>query len=128
MGEKSKLKINLQIILIVLFFSALVIFTTTPIHEATHWIIAEIDPYSEPIEFHLFDEKSFHNGQNVLDFNLGSVVVRESYPGSFDDRPKWIDPFQELICLSIQLLITYFIVTKIIKIWMNKKLIMTRPI
>jgi hypothetical protein len=124
----GKQKIRLQIIIVCFLLSCIGIVITTPIHEAAHWIMSEIDPYSEPIEFHLFDDKSFQNGENILSSALGLVTIKETYPGSFNDRPKWIDPFQELICLLTQLLITYFIVTKIIKIWMNKKYIMTRPI
>ena len=124
----GKQKIRLQIIIVCFLLSCIGIVITTPIHEAAHWIMSEIDPYSEPIEFHFFDDKSFQNGENILSSALGLVTIKETYPGSFNERPKWIDPFQELICLLTQLLITYFIVTKIIKILMNKKYIMTRPI
>ena len=120
MGEKQKIK--LQIILVCVFFSFTVLICTVPLHEAAHWIMSDIDPYSEPVEIHLFDEKSSKNGQNILSSALGSVVIKESYPGSFKDRPPRIDPLQEIISISLQILITIIIVSKILRLLFNKKL------
>ena len=88
---------------------------TTPIHEAAHWVMSDIDPYVEPVEFHLFDEKSFQNGGHILSSALGCVVIRETYSGAFEDRPIWADLFQELICICIQILIACIIVKKTLK-------------
>jgi hypothetical protein len=93
---------------------------TTPIHEATHWILSDIDPYVEPIEFHIFDEKSFQKNNNILSSALGYVVIKEKYPGAFNDRPLWMDLIQELICISIQIILTCIIVLKIFRFLMNK--------
>lgn len=116
----GKQKIRLQIIIVCFLLSCIGIVITTPIHEAAHWIMSEIDPYSEPIEFHLFTFKSTDNGQHLLSSPLCSVTIKEAYPGSFKDRPLWIDPVQELICISIQILITFVIVTKIFGLYLNK--------
>ena len=121
MGENNSNQISLKIILTGFMLSCLIIVVTTPIHESAHWIMSEIDPYIEPVEFHLFDEKSFNNGDNVLSSALGYVVVEESYPGAFDDRPIWADLLQELICIFIQIILTCIIVSKLLKIIFDKK-------
>jgi hypothetical protein len=92
------------------------IIATTPIHEAAHWVMSDIDPYVEPIEFHIFDQETFQNGEHILFSALGSVVIRENYPGAFDDRPGWADLLQEFICIFIQILITCIIVRKTFKL------------
>jgi len=120
MNRGGKQKNRLQMILICFFLSCVVITLTIPLHEAMHWIISDIDPYSEPVEFHLFDFKSSDNRQNILSSALGSVTIKEAYPGSFKDRPPWMDPFQELICISIQILITCIIVAKALKLLFYK--------
>ena len=51
---------------------------------------------------------------------MSYVVVKEKYLGAFKDRPSWSDLFQELICIFIQLLLTCFIVSKILKLIMDK--------
>jgi len=114
-------KNNLKIILIIFILSFIFIIITTPIHEAGHWILSELDPYIEPVEFHIFDEKSFQNGENIFSSAFGYVLVKEKYPGAFNDRPPWSDFFQELICIIIQLILTCFIVSKILKLVINKK-------
>ena len=122
MNNGGKQKIKLQIILACVLFSFTVLICTVPLHEAAHWIMSEIDPYSKPVEIHLFDEKSSKNGENILSSALGYIVIEESYPGSFKDRPAWINPLQEIICISLQILITIIIVSKILKLLFNKKL------
>ncbi len=108
----NQLKKNFSLLIIGFFLSCLVFVATTPLHEATHWVISEIDPYSEPVEFHLYDGKSFQDGQHILSSPLAYVTLREAYPGSFKDRPVWVDPLQELICISIQMILAYVIVSK----------------
>jgi len=103
------------IVTIALLLSIVLIIVTTPIHEAAHWVMSDIDPYIEPTEFHLFDEKSFQHGENILSSALGCVVVKEKYPGAFEDRLMWADLFQELICICIQILIACIIVKKTLK-------------
>ena len=123
--EENKQKIRLQIIFTGFIFTCIIIIATTPLHEAAHWIMSEIDPYSEPIEFHLFDLSS-QNGQNILSSILGSVVIKETYPGSFEDRPLWVDPIQEFICLLLQIILTCFVVTKILRYLIDKKLFLQK--
>jgi len=118
MGEhysKRALKNKLQLIFLGLLLSTIAIIATTPIHEATHWVLSDIDPYVEPIEIHLFDGTYFKNGQNILSSPLGYVVIKEKYSGAFNDRPIWADTLQELICISIQIVISVLIVFKILK-------------
>ena len=79
----KKPKIRLHLILIGFLMSTTIIILTTPVHEAAHWVMSDIDPYSEPVEFHLFDDISFQNGQHILSSALGCVIVKETYPGSF---------------------------------------------
>ena len=81
--------------------------------------MSEIDPYSEPVEFHLYDGKSFQDGQHILSSAFGYVTSRETYPGSFKDRPAWIDPLQELICISIQMILAFIIVSKTLTFLIN---------
>ena len=122
MKTNNKQKIRLQMILICFLLSCVVITITIPIHEAAHWVMSEIDPYSEPVEFHLFDLKSSDNKQNILSSALGYVTIKETYRGSFKDRPLWIDPIQEIICISIQIILTSIIVSKTLILLINKKL------
>ena len=121
MNRGGRRKINLQMILICLLLSCVGIIATIPLHEAAHWIMSEVDPYSEPVEIHIFEFKSINNEQRLLSSALGYVTIKESYPGSFKERPEWIDPIQEIICVSIQILITFLIVTKTLKLYFNKK-------
>jgi len=121
MEINNKQKIRLNTIFIIFLLSCIIIVATTPLHETAHWVMSSIDPYSEPAEFHLFDDKSFQNGQNILSSAMGYVIIKETYPGSFKDRPTWIDPIQELICISIQILLTCIIVTKTYPFLINKK-------
>ena len=122
MGEKYKQKIGIRIILLAFLLSCFFMVVTTPLHEAGHWIMSEIDPYIDPVEFHLFDYNSIQKNENILSSALGYVVVREKYPGAFNDRPVWIDTVQEAICISIQIFLTCFLVTKILGHLINKKL------
>jgi len=122
MGEVYKQKISLKIIIYAFLLSCIIMVVTTPIHEAAHWVMSDLDPYIEPIEFHLFDDKSFQNNNNVLSSALGYVVVKERYPGAFEDRPFWFDLLQEIICVSIQILITLLTVIKLLKLLIEKNL------
>jgi hypothetical protein len=110
--RENKQKNVLHILLTCFFLSTIFIIVTTPLHEAAHWVMSDIDPYSNPVELHLFDDQSLQKGQHILSSTLGYVVVKETYPGSFKDRPNWIDPIQEIICVSIQILLTCFIISK----------------
>lgn len=122
MGEKYKQNFGKKIILIAFLLSCIFMVITTPLHEAGHWIMSEIDPYIEPVEFHLFEDNYLKNNENILYSALGYVVVREKYPGAFNDRPVWMDTLQEIICISIQIFITCILVSKILEFLINKKL------
>ncbi len=118
-GHKSTFPII--VIGCVIVFSMIII--TTPIHEAAHWVMSEADPYIEPVEFHLFDETSFQQGDHMLSSALGCVIVRESYPGAFEERGPWADIIQEIICMAIQLLITCTVVYSILRVIMRKQIL-----
>jgi hypothetical protein len=118
----KKQKNSLKIILFAFILSLSIIILTTPLHEACHWVLSDIDPYIEPVEFHIFDKKCLQNGENILSSALGYIVIKEKYPGAFNDRPPWSDLLQELICIFIQLLLTCFIVSKILKLVIDNNL------
>jgi len=113
--HKNK-KIKLKVIPISLLLSIILMIATTPIHEAGHWIMSDIDPYIEPVEINIFNIDS--NPSNIKDHRLNSVlgyiIVREKYSNAFNERPIWSDTFQEIICILIQLTITIFISLKIL--------------
>ena len=106
---------------IIFLISIAVIIATTPLHEACHWVMSDIDPSIEPTEFHIFDGKSLENGQHILSSSLGCVIVKESYLGAFQDRPAWADALQEIICISIQIILTCIIVLKILRLLIVKR-------
>jgi hypothetical protein len=116
MWKIKKQKNNLKIIFFGFLLSFIFIILTTPIHETCHWILSDIDPYIKPVEFHIFDEKSLQNGENIFSSAFGYILVKEKYPGAFKDRPEWFDFLQELICCFIQIILTCTIVSKIFKI------------
>ena len=122
MKTNKTIKIRLQMVVIIFLISIAVIIATTPLHEACHWIMSHIDPSIEPTEFHIFDGKSLENGQHILSSSLGCVIVKESYPGAFQDRPAWADSLQEIICISIQIILTCIIVLKILRLLIVKRL------
>jgi len=107
---------TIRIIIIGFFLSLCMIVITTPVHEAAHWVMSDIDPYIEPVEFHLFDDTSFHHGEHILSSALGCVVVKEKYLGAFQDRGSWADTIQEIICMCIQMVITCVVVLKALTI------------
>ena len=119
--RENEQKNVVHIILTCFLLSSILIIATTPLHEAAHWVMSDIDPYSKPVELHLFDDQSLQKGQHILSSTLGYVVVKETYPGSFKDRPNWIDPTQEIICVSIQIIITCIIISKTLIFLSNKQ-------
>lgn len=124
MGEKiilHKKKFTIKIITTILLLSTFLIVATTPIHEATHWVLSEIDPYVEPEEIHIFKIPSHKQEKNILFSPLGSVIITEKYPGAFDDRPEWADLLQEIICVTIQMIITIYVVLKTIEYLLQRK-------
>ena len=122
MWKVNKQKNNLKIIFFIFILSFVFIIITTPLHEVGHWILSDIDPYIEPVELHIFDKKSFQNGENIFSSAFGYVLVKEEYPGAFNDRPLWSDLLQELICIFIQLLLTCLIISIILKFIIYKNL------
>jgi len=117
---KQKPEINYRLVLIGFLFSTTIIIATTPVHEAAHWVMSEVDPYVEPVEYHVFDEFSYQTHKNVLPSALGSVVIKEEYPGAFNDRPGWANVLQEIICISIQIALAVIITLKIMQ-WIIRK-------
>lgn len=122
MGEVYKQKITLKMIISAFLLSCILMVITTPLHEAAHYVMSDIDPYIEPIEIHLFDFQSNHNSGNIMSSALGYVVVKEIYPGAFADRPYWMDLLQEIICIFIQILLTIIVVSKILRFLIQRNL------
>jgi hypothetical protein len=121
MRRNERGQFKLKIVLTVFLLSCFMLIVTTPLHEAAHWVMSDIDPYVEPVEFHIFDEHSFKKGEHILSSALGYVVIEEAYPGAFNDRPVWADLFQEFICIFIQMALTCMIILKILSIKIDKK-------
>jgi len=107
---------TIRIVILGFFLSLCIIVITTPVHEAAHWVMSDIDPYIEPVEFHLFDDTSFQHGGHILSSALGCVVVKEKYSGAFHDRGVWADLIQEIICVCLQIVITCVVVLKVLTI------------
>ena len=108
---------RVEVITLLLVGSALVagftIIATTPLHEGLHWVMSQyFDPYIEPVEFHVFDGMQPGKTENFLFSALGYVVVKEAYPGAFEDRPVWADMLQEIICIATQTIIACLVVFK----------------
>jgi len=122
MGESKSNLLKSQLLLIFIGFalSCILIVTTTPIHEAAHWVMSDIDPYIEPIEIHLFDDSIFLNNQHILSSTFGYVIIKEKYPDAFKERPFWADAIQEIICVSLQIIISFTLSFKILMILKNK--------
>lgn len=117
---KQKSGINFGLVLIGFLISTTIIIATTPLHEAAHWVMSDVDPYVKPVEYHIFDEFSYQTQENTLPSALGSVVIKEEYPGAFNDRPSWSNILQEIICISIQIFLAVIITLKIIQ-WIIKR-------
>lgn len=115
--------VNLKIISISFLLSIIVLIATTPIHEGVHWIISDIEPYSDPVEIHIFQTQEIMNEQNILSSAFGYTKIKESYPGSLNDRPMWLYIYEELICISIQMIITCFFVYETILFIIDKNII-----
>lgn len=121
MRRDKRGQFKLKIVLTIFLLSCFILVVTTPLHEAAHWVMSDIDPYVEPTEFHLFDDNSFKKGEHILSSALGYVVIEEAYPGAFNDRPVWADLLQEFICIFIQMALTCMVVLKILSIIIDKK-------
>jgi len=124
MNALGEQKSTARIIVVGFLLVSSMIIITTPVHEAAHWVMSEIDPYIEPVEFHLFDETSFQQGDHMLSSALGCVIIREAYPGAFKERGPWADMLQEIICMVLQLALTCIVVLKLLRLIMNKQQVM----
>jgi len=122
--KASNSKITPSVLLIGFLVAGSVIILTTPLHEAAHWVMSDIDPYVEPVEIHVFDDLKPEKENHVLSSALGYVVIQEEYKGAFNHRPFWADILQEIICLTIQIVIAVFITLKTLEFfnrYKNKK-------
>ena len=108
------IKIRFKIFLLGFFFSFITIIATIPIHESAHWIMSDIDPFIEPVEYHVFDNIGKDGQEFALNSVLGYVLVKEKYPGSLKFRPFWANFLQEIICISLQIIISFIITLKFI--------------
>lgn len=108
-----------SILTLCIILPLLIIIGTTPLHEMGHWILSDIDPYIEPVEMNFFNTKLFTELENkpvqhIISSNFGSIVIREAYPGAFLDRPNSYDLYQEIICITLQLIIAITVTIKIL--------------
>ncbi len=91
-----------------------VIVLTTPLHESIHLVISEhIDPYVEVVSFHPFGVPEATEHHRLPSF-LGCVIIEGAYPGAFLDRPAWVDPVQEILCIGVQILIAAFVTLRVL--------------
>ena len=73
--------------------------------------MSDIDPYIEPVEYRIFHVNGKNSETYSLNSVLGYVTITEKYPGALNQRPIWADFLQEIICISIQIIISFFIIT-----------------
>ena len=79
------------IILIGFFISFTVIIFSIPLHEAGHWIMSEIDPYIEPVEYHIFHVNEKNNKTYIYvkltHYDIASLIgsTRETTTASLND-------------------------------------------
>ena len=66
---------------------------TIPLHEGIHWVIHDIEPWTEPKSMVFFD---------VV---LGYVYYEPAYPGAFEDRPSYMFIIHEIASWGIQLIV-----------------------
>ena len=121
-AKKSFASIKTKQLLIGFLLATGMIIATIPLHEATHWVLSEIDPYIEPTEIHLFQISSYSENNNILNSPLGSVIIKEKYPGAFNDRPAWADILQEIICVTLQIIIAVFVVIKTLSYMLKREI------
>ena len=95
----------------IFLFSTSLMVATTPIHEGFHVLMSTLDPCLEVVAFYPFGSPETNLG-HVLPSMLGCVIVKEAYPGAFQDRAAWADAFQEVICVLVQILIICFVMIK----------------
>lgn len=112
-----------SILILCIILPLLFIISTTPLHEMGHWLMSDMDPYVEPVEMHLFTSLEYNPIHRVLFSNLGSIVIQEKYPGAFQDRPNTWNIFQELVCISYQMIITIALSIKIMSYITTKKIV-----
>ncbi|MDG6229659.1 MAG: hypothetical protein QCH96_06810 [Candidatus Thermoplasmatota archaeon] len=110
-----------SILTLCIILPILLIIGTTPIHEMGHWLMSDMDPYIEPVEMHLFNTFEYAPLYHILVSSFGSVIIREKYPGAFQDRPHLWTMFQEILCIIIQLIITLGVSLKVITFMTSKK-------
>ena len=119
MGRKKYLSCRVssrQIILLIgsaFLLSSCLMIATTPLHEFGHLVMSRLDPHLEVVAFYPFGVPHSTGTDHVLPSVLGCVIVREAYPGAFQDRPAWADLAQECICLLIQVGITCWLTLQV---------------
>ena len=87
---------------------------TTPLHEIGHLVLSSCDPSLKVVAFHPLGSPHITQGDHTFSSILGYVVVKEAYPGAFQNRVFWADAAQECICILIQIGITFLITIKIL--------------
>ena len=96
------------------FIACCLMIATIPLHECLHLAMSSCDPHLRVVAFYPFGVPQSQQHNQGFSTVLGCVVVKEAYHGAFQDRPVWADPLQEIICLSIQMIITCLITLKIL--------------
>lgn len=110
----TSVKTTLLFICISFVTAATVIVATTPLHEAAHVAMSTLDPYINVVDVYFFDIAPSQNNHHILSSPLGYVVVKEAYPGAFNERPLWADILQEILCILVQIIIACIVVFKLL--------------
>lgn len=83
--KKLLVKISLLSVFVILMLTVPSIY----VHEGVHWVAGSINPWEDPIGFHVLDSYCLSQGY------YGCVTVVEEYPGSFGDRPLFYAGLEE---------------------------------
>jgi hypothetical protein len=74
--------------------------------------MSTVDPTLEVVEFYPFGIPDNLEIDYAFHPMFGCMIVKGAYPGALKDRPIWADVLQEIICVSVQILITCFVLIK----------------
>jgi len=99
-------------LVLVIFLVGILMVLTTPLHETLHVVMCTIEPWVEIHEVYLLGVPETVNG-HALPSMFGCVVAKPTYHGALADRPAYADLLQEIICLSVQILLTVYLTLKI---------------
>jgi len=108
---RSKRELAAFLVLVIILAGILMVLTT-PLHEMLHVGMCTVSPWVEVDEIYLLGVPETVTG-NALPSMFGCVIAKPAYHGALADRPAYADLLQEIICLSVQILLTVYLTLKI---------------